>query len=207
MKIAQSKFASFFNSTVSLLTTSGLYDWTVQGLGMLRCYPVDESSTWRLNVWHSRFRVSPPASSLHDHPWHLVSYVLAGRVMNKRYIVVDADMPGEDYQIKRILCGPENAGKNIDSLPDSKLIRLGPCTPEVYGAGHMYTQVATEIHETEFTDGSVTLNYRERVNGDIAHIFFPRDEAWIDAAPRKATEEEIRFGCSIALEEMAKVTL
>jgi hypothetical protein len=171
--------------------------WTVQGLGMLRCYPFG-GTDWRLNVWDSSFRVVPPASDMHDHPWNLYSWIIAGRMYNQRYIGVEEEMPGEVFNFKRIECGP-NAMEGFDGKKPDGWAKLGKRRAEVYSAGDVYYQDASEIHSTTFDDGSVTLNYRQRVNGDTATVYFPANYDWVDAAPRLATREEIMRGCKRAL--------
>jgi hypothetical protein len=170
--------------------------WTVQGLGMLRCYPFD-GSDWRLNVWHSSFRVVPPASDMHDHPWNLTSWIIAGRMYNQRYIGVEEDMPGDYFDVREIMCG---VGADNKTPPqDAGTVKLGRRPLETYRTGDVYSQRAEEIHSTTFDDGSVTLNYRERVNGDAAKIFMPHGTPWIDAQPRAALEGEVARGCAWAL--------
>jgi hypothetical protein len=141
---------------------------------------------------------------MHDHPWNLTSWIIAGRMMNQRYIGVEEDMPGEIYNYLRIECGPKAADGHTMNEGKSGLVpdgwaKLGRRPLETYRSGDVYHQRADEIHSTTFDDGSVTLNYRERVNGDAATIYFPKDYPWVDAAPRAATSEEISAGCAWAL--------
>lgn len=168
------------------------HEWTVQGLGMLRCYPFG-STEFRLNVWHHNFRQTPRASDMHDHPWHFTSWVVAGSMVNTRFIEVDEDMPGERFLYRIINCGVDCGTGEIGR------IRLGRHEKEIYRPFSVYNQRAEEIHSTDFNNGTVTLNWRERVHGDRARIFWPEHGEWFAATTRKATFDEIVFGCTEAL--------
>lgn len=187
----------------AILSAPANYNWTVQGLGMLRCYPFG-GTLWRLNVWNDHCRRVPPASDMHDHPWHLVSWIMSGELYNQRYVVVERDMPGEEFEYREILCGPDAVQSATEATPLRRM-KLGKCPLETYGVGKVYSQRAEEIHSTTFQNGTVTLNLRERVNGDNAKIFYPVGTEWVDAAPREATPFEIATCCDVALNMWRKL--
>lgn len=180
------------------------FDWTIQGLGMLRTYfgGNDGARSFRLNVWDKRARCVPPASAMHTHPWDFRSLVLAGELRNRRFVEVTlgevVHAPGTLYNYVTILCGL-NAG--MDGPQGT--IRLARCEPEKYFAGQTYQQDADEIHATDFVDGTVTLNERHRQrDGEHARVFFTTDQSWLDAKPRVPTEAEVIAICKTAAEKL-----
>lgn len=141
------------------------------------------SKRWRLNVWDTSLAV-PNVSLIHDHPWDLQSWILAGELWNQRYIAVADGAATHDYM---------TVHTGIDGSWDratAKSTRLLPKPAEIYPPGETYRQVADEIHKTSYDNGTVTLN--ERV-GDTEHarVFWPHGEQWVDAKPRVARLSEV----------------
>jgi hypothetical protein len=181
------EFAALRMAVRTILDT-GIYhlDWTVQGFGMLRCYPdrLDSSKRFRLNIWDSRLMV-PGVSVIHDHPWSFDSWIINGDFYNIRY--VEDAFSGDEYSFMVIKTG-EGGG------PDGSagMMRLRPAPAEHYSTGEKYHQDPTEIHMSAYANGTVTLNDRTRVgDGEHARVFWPRGQSWVDAEPRKATRDEI----------------
>lgn len=164
--------------------------WTVQGFGFLRTYfgPHDEPKRFRLNLWDSTFTV-PGVSTIHDHPWHFTSTIVAGAFCNVRYEMGLAPHEAEiTHHFTTIKTG-EGGGMEKGLISRCRLI---PQRPELYKAGDVYSQDADEIHETIFADGTVTLNERRRVgDGEHARVFWPAGTDWVDAEPRPATRNEV----------------
>lgn len=172
------------------------YEWTVQGLGMLRTYLSPEL---RLHVWNSQLRV-PGVTMLHDHPWDFYSLIVAGEVIQYRYFPVSpyaedgrdgSDPEGgwgfEPYMMQTIVCG-EGGGPAGDPEP----IGLVQEPQECYVEGQCYNQLATEIHQSLPRDGTVTLIRRHfRENTEHAHVFWTPDKEWVSAEPRPATAMEV----------------
>lgn len=81
------------------------FDWSVQGLGMMRMYLSPEV---RLHVWDSCLKI-PSASPLHTHPWDMESSVVAGRYKQHRYILRDNFSVGnfDEFNCSEIKCGSE----------------------------------------------------------------------------------------------------
>lgn len=151
--------------------------WTVQGLGMLRTYWGSNDAV-RINIWDSLLAYAG-ASSVHSHPWHFKSWIMSGGVINK---LLERAPYGEEYEEARIVCGTSNI-EPIGSL------MLHHTRSDVYLQGQQYSMDASQIHDFVAIDGTVTVNLRERVTGDMASVFYRR--VWVSAEPRPATAEEV----------------
>lgn len=162
------------------------YEWTVQGLGMMRTYLAPEI---RLHVWDGKHKF-PNVSELHTHPWNFHSIVVAGKVFNHRYVE-----SGDGTQIMRqtIRCG-EGGGL----IGDPEKVRLTMGMKECYIEGDIYVQKAREIHRSSPLDGTVTIIHREFLD-DTEHAYVYFDGEWVTAEPRAATPQEIEDTCVIAL--------
>lgn len=181
----------------SLLNHAPAMNWTVQGFGMLRTY-LDPDKRFRLNIWHQDLMV-PGVSVIHDHPWHFKSWIIAGRFINQRYIQCSADAkllsPVKRLSYMTIKTG--EGGGPAGSIQD---MYVTPLRKEEYFAGDTYAQQASEIHESDYINGCVTLNDRTRVGtGEHARVFWPYGQEWVDAEPRAATVVEIMGACQAAL--------
>jgi hypothetical protein len=166
------------------------YHWTVQGFGMLRTY-IDGNKVWRLNVWNKAL-VVPNVSTIHNHPWHFESWIIAGRFANRRYT---EEQIGTAYSVATIKTG-EGGGVRSETTA----VSLRSHGDEMYRPGDHYKQRADEIHESFYSNGCVTLNKRERVgDGEHARVYWPAGLEWVDAEPRAATEEEITTTAGLAL--------
>jgi hypothetical protein len=173
-------------------------EWSLQGLGMLRTYLSPEV---RLHIWDERYAV-PNVSPIHDHPWHLESYIVCGLLMQRRYTLID---PGkrikndpyayEFLSMAQIKCG-ENACTT--TRPLKVLVRVGPL--ESYTEGETYKQTKDEIHESSPVTGTVTLVSRTFTpDREHARVFWRGQSGWVDAAPRPATRNEITEITQLAL--------
>jgi hypothetical protein len=174
-----------------LLDTS--VHWTVQGFGMMRAYL--DGDRIRVNIWHEVIR-KQTASFMHNHPWHFTSRVLQGRILNTRYVQHKA---GTLYHCKEIRPGKELL--DYQMLPDERLLAL---PLEIWYAGTAYTQQAHEVHETAFSNGTITINERKRVGADLAKTYWLPGTDWGSAEPRDATGEEISYLLGYALGLMAR---
>lgn len=162
---------------------AGVYDWSVQGLGMMRLYL---SPTHRLHVWHNSLVVLG-VTQIHDHPWDFVSTTVAGRLLNTRYVEAPVET-GVSHMRATILCGQ---GACVRSEP--RRARLVPVATEELTPGSRYSQKAAELHRTAFDDGTVTLIERTftRVDVDHATVFWPVGQHFVSAEPRPATPDEV----------------
>ena len=174
---------------LNAVTTWEDREWSFQGFGMFRTY-LDPLKVWRVNVWDPRTAV-PGVSTIHDHPWHFKSWVLAGMFQNVRY----AYHPHGDLYSWSVIETGEGGGPDGESgvMP---LLRL---PVETYHPRAVYRQHNREIHESMPTAGCVTLNKRERVDdGEHARVFWPHGTEWVDAEPRPATLAEMADTMKIA---------
>lgn len=175
-----------------LLLNAERFEWSLQGLGMLRLHI--EGSNSRLHIWDRRFAY-PGASPIHDHQqWALHSTVLSGRLTNYRFVERE---DGEAYWYQLIKAGYGYFVKE-GPLP----ICLARLAPEHYEVGDTYSQRPEEIHETVPLDGTVTLMRKTpTADPEAARVFWPVGEEWGTAEPRAATAQEVlditRYALSI----------
>jgi len=185
----------FIKPLVATILRDKTREWTVQGFGFLRTYfgPPETPKMYRLNLWNNKFTV-PNVSTIHDHPWDFKSLIVAGEFANQRYdMEINSSNPTHSFTIIKT-----GEGGGLSKSP-IQVCQLYPQTPEIYKAGDNYAQTADEIHETKFQDGSITLNKRV---GDTeqARVFWNYGTDWVDAIPRKATPDEIKYAVTNALE-------
>lgn len=171
--------------------------WTIQGLGMLRCY-FGHTRTYRLHLWSRQF-ITPGVSAVHSHPWDFTSHVIAGRFTNVRFGICEHPFEAlstRTHYAQTVKCG-EGGGLVGEPTP----VRLFAEQPECYQAGDTYTQRAEEIHESHFAGGTVTLCQRTVREGDGNHarVFWRIGEEFVTAEPRAATPEQIEAACSHSL--------
>lgn len=170
------------------------FGWTIQGFGFLRTYlPFGPNpKRFRLNVWHNDLTL-PGVSTIHDHPWDFISWIVNGEFRNVRFV---EDSRGDAYEYMRIKCG--ETGGSLGTDPTPILLRNLPV--ECYTTGDIYRQQADEIHLSAFDDGTVTLNDRTG-DTEMPRVFWPAGQAWVDAKPRMATYDEIVKATGLAVEK------
>jgi len=77
--------------------------------------------------------------------------------------------------------------------------------PVTWGPGTIYMQKAAEIHYTDAMAGTVTVVERDDDGPEgEADVFWPYGQAWVSAAPRPATRQEVVTICSSSLERHFK---
>lgn len=156
------------------------YNWSIQGLGMLRLYLSDEV---RLHVWDSRYTIRN-VSVLHTHPWDFESEVIVGAVEQKRYKESETGAP---FHFSILKCGEGGC-----LVSESHRVNLIEFPVESYSEGRSYTQVADEIHESFPVTGTVSIVTRKfREDRDHAKVYWRYGEEWVSAEPRIATCAEI----------------
>lgn len=171
----------------------GEFDWSTQGLGMLRVYLRPDV---RLHVW-DRSLLVPGASPLHSHPWNFTSTIIAGRLINRRYkSFQSASETFQEFNCVRIQCG-ENA--HVEGEPTA--VKLVQQADEHWVQGSTYRQTAEEIHWSLPEDGTVTICEREfKQDRDHALVFWRGKGGWVDAKPRRAEILEVLNVCNRSLE-------
>jgi hypothetical protein len=182
---------------VDVLTNWERYQWTLQGFGMLRAYV---SRDLRLHVWNSKFAV-PDVTTVHDHPWHFESCIVAGRIVNTRYTVhpcwhtdeqVKRQRLREPFIKSQIVCGVGGGNTAAEVKARGERVWLEPLEPETYRPGNFYQQLAHEVHHSSYDDGTVTLVSRKFLpDTEHAHVFFRADKEWVSAEPREASRDEV----------------
>lgn len=185
-------------SILALIERFDTFSWTTMGFGMIRTY-LDADKRWRLNVWDDRLRVAG-VSTIHDHPWSFTSFVIAGQLINCPFEVNcwwrggGSDEP-PTHSWHRIKTG--EGGGPVEAPQTAHLHAL---RTHVYDAGQQYTQRLTDVHETLFKRGTVTLNDRSPPTAEYtARVFWPIGQDWVDAIPRQATREEVLSAIRAAL--------
>jgi hypothetical protein len=180
---------------VKLLENADRLEWSAQGLGMLRTYLSKEV---RLHIWHSSLRV-PNVSKIHNHPWDFRSEVVVGEIVNRVYRPGGAS---PTHTMGTIRCGvggglvrAEHSGTSSE-LP----VRLVLTENSTYPAGTSYSERADELHETEASDGTVTIVTRSfKADTEHATVCYPLGTSWVSAEPRPATRDEVQKVLAVAL--------
>lgn len=170
-------------AVLGILDRADGYEWSVQGMGMLRLYI---QKVGRLHIWDSRLRY-PGVSMIHNHSWDLRSTIVSGTLLNTRYEIFPAGPP--THFRRRLLTGYHC--EFVASREQLCLIEAGP--RERYYPGDCYHQRADVVHMTDAVDGCVTLmERREDVDGH-ADVFWKIGEEWGNARPRPATLDEVHM--------------
>lgn len=172
--------------------------WTVQGLGMLRLFLTPDKKR-RLHIWHSHLKVSD-VSTKHTHPWDLSSVVVSGKLINHRYDEFE-DVVNPSHNRVLIRCGMDGC-----TLEPPTPVGLLPHPAEIYEVGQTYSQLAREIHDTGYVDGTVTVCDREYdfTQEERAYVYYGLNNEWGSARPREAKPWEILTYCGQALKQMEK---
>lgn len=179
----------------AILEHADSYEWSVQGLGMLRLYLGDE---YRLHIWHRDLQVEG-VTEIHDHPWGFNSQVIVGGICNHRYEFFTDGIKhlAQPYTRGELFCGTGGGltGVMVHGLLFKK-------AEDEYYEGQYYKQKYDEIHRTDFIDGTVTLIQRDfsQEDKDHAHVFWKIGEQFVSAEPRPATKEEVFKTVKAALE-------
>lgn len=192
MNFGQSDLAVAMTGAL-LRNWSGNY-WTTMGFGMIRTY-LDPAKRFRFNIWDDRLEVTN-VSRIHNHPWGFTSYILAGSITNYRYIIAEGRPTHDAVQI---VTGEEGGMRK--HLPPVRLVQASRLECR---RGGWYHQEASELHETDYQRGTVSINDRTEPSADhTATVLFPVGGSWVDAKPREATKTEI-YAAVTAAQELFK---
>lgn len=168
------------------------YQWSLQGLGMLRLYLPGNT---RLHVWDTR-HAYPGVSCMHDHlQWGLTSTIVCGKLLNMRY--KEGGELGTPYNMMHIQAGFDT--KKRGEVTQINLLRQ---PAECYGPGDEYHQEPNEIHSTRAVWGTVTIMQQQRTETDGARVFWPIGKEWGNAKPREADAAEIEKITKYALKRL-----
>lgn len=172
--------------------------WSLQGFGMFRFYLAPE---WRLHVWDDRFR-NPEGTRLHDHPWDFESFIIAGSITNHVYQKPALGQMAWSHHEQTIICGP---GGHAKGQPKDVSLELVSSTQ--YWRGESYGQLAPQIHDTDYTRGTITLVRRTfKEDTEHARVYASFGQRWESNEPRPATKEELSVALSTALVRLISET-
>lgn len=172
------------------------YEWSFQGLGMLRLYI---SRKYRMHIWCPD-RAFPNVSVLHTHPWDFTSYIVSGRIQNVLYSCSPpyVTRPESTHYQGRIKCG-EGGGLVGDPIA----VNLAPNANDLIEAGCCYSEKAEQIHESRPEPGTITIVERVfKPDAEHAFVFWPAKDGpkgWVSAEPRPANSFEVEYICKLAL--------
>lgn len=194
MKFSQVQSARFDRAGIRKLLSDLIinphHNWQLQGMGMFRLYLAKE---WRLHVWDNTFK-TPNVTMLHNHPWDFESHIVCGRITNVVYQKKENLLPTHDE--RTIVCGPGGGECEKPATPVSlRLIRS-----DDYYAGEVYGEKASDIHETIYENGTITLVKRTfKEDTEHALVYPLHGKPWVSAEPRKAEPWEVAQALSTAL--------
>ena len=170
----------------TILEHAADYPWRLQGIGLL-ALRLDDRRVHRLHVWDPDACDGDPP--IHDHPYDFTSTVIVGELTNTRYV---EDPTGDEYCRERYTPDDEH-----DRRTDTVHL-VG--TSITLGAGDRYHQVASELHDSHQTPGTVTIircAWRERP--ELTVCLRP-DAPWVSGVARPATPDETKRITAAALD-------
>lgn len=185
-----------------------LRDWTYQGFGMLRTY-LDDEERFRLNVWDPGSAIEN-VSVIHDHPWDFTSLIVCGELVNHTFRYVRSQPPtcrAEDeasLRLKAYRSVEIRTGEGGGPMTEVQPLQLIENPARTVHAPLTYRQHHAQLHWTEATPGTVTINDRELVTGDgpkVATVCWSEGE-WVSAEPRPATNDEWEHFVALATKLM-----
>jgi hypothetical protein len=161
----------------------------MQDVGLLALW-LDERREYRLHVWDPERGVGDPP--VHDHPFGFTSMVLAGELINRRYV---EDANGIEYARHRYRPGAEDA-RRTDS------VRL-TASDTVLAPGDSYRQRADELHSSAQTPGTVTLlRFGPLAERELTVCLAP-GAPWVSVGARPATAAEVTRITGAALDRFS----
>ncbi len=165
----------------NILLKADSYEWTIQGLGMLRTYL---SKDVRLHIWHQD-AIETDVSELHTHPWDFESLIIAGKMTD--YVYHEKQSATLRYLRSDLQCGEGGC-----LMGDPTPVNLACIHKGEYEPGQSYHRDAEQIHRSVFEDGTVTLIRRFfHEDEDHALVYWPVGDKWGSAEPRPASEAEV----------------
>lgn len=179
------------------------YKWELQGFGMLRTY-IDKDT--RLQIWLNDFIV-PDVTDIHTHPWDFESFIYQGQIKNnifKEYIIHEPIFDDWDFFDRCLILTGENAYVK-ERLP--VILRL--LDNIEYNRGDKYFHGKDIPHRISFIDGTITILTKSNIHEDSLAYSYVRgkDNEWVSAAPRPATNEEIQIFIDAAIKLNNEVQL
>jgi hypothetical protein len=164
------------------------HPWKIQDIGVLGLW-LDDRREYRLHVWNPDGAIGEPV--VHDHPFDFTSTVIAGELVNTRYV---EDPSGAEYCRDRYRTDDEH-NRRTDTV---RLVG----TSEILGPGARYHQVAHELHDSSQVPGTVTvLHMQPHPSAELPELTVCRQPGspWLSGAARLATGDEVARITAMAL--------
>jgi hypothetical protein len=159
--------------------------WHPLGFANIK-YRIDRDTCLRIHVWPRAQRQKPGAalSGIHDHTWDLRSWVLAGRLTNRRFEMIDASEHGATHEVVDIeMDGPVD---RLSATGSWVTLRTVSCTS--YGPGDSYDVEAGSFHATE-------IDARPVVTAVIGNERLSTKARTVEPRPA-ASREMVRVSCT-----------
>lgn len=154
------------------------YPWRMQQIGLLGLR-LDDDRAWRLHVWDPESSVGDPP--VHDHPYAFTSIVIAGELVNTRYV---EEPDGVEFWRHRYHPGDEG-GRRTDGV--RLLARAETLSP-----GARYSQSSRELHSSRQVPGTVTLIRCGAIEDRELTVCLAPGAPWVTGESRPATAAEVR---------------
>jgi hypothetical protein len=169
-----------------ILVHAEAYPWVMQDIGLLGLR-LDDHREYRLHVWDPGGCLGEPP--IHDHPFDFVSQIVAGEMINTRYV---EDRTGIEYRRVRYAPADEDDRRGTDT------VRLSGTTT-TYTAGGHYAQLAHELHDSRQLPGTVTVIRRTFKDVSELTVCLADDAPWVSGLSRPATADEVKQFAAKAL--------
>jgi hypothetical protein len=165
------------------------YPWRMQNIGLL-ALRLDDRREFRLHLWDPESCVGEPP--VHDHPYDFTSTVIVGELVNTRYV---EDPNGTEHWRHRYRPGDED-----DRHTDA--VRL-TASETILSSGDRYRQLATELHSSRQTPGTVTLLQFGPFEERELTVCLEPGAPWVSALARPATAAEVKRITAAALDRFS----
>lgn len=156
------------NSIISLLKSAGSKA-RIHGNGFIQ---LDITPDVRLHFWgHDKIPYRQKVkTTLHDHRWSFISYVLKGKLLN-RIFWADPSAPSWAFRYRVWVPNPE---KLYSLIPTNERVEIGQVGAQIIKASESYSMKIGQIHESEPLEPSVTLLIKTEVDEDrLPRVFVP----------------------------------
>lgn len=175
----------------TILTHAEAFPWRMQDVGLLGLW-LDDRREHRLHLWAPEEVADDPP--IHDHPFDFTSTVVAGELVNTRYLECAS---GPEYVRERYVVGNEG-DRRVDT------IRLEGVATRL-GEGESYSQLAPELHDSRQVPGTVTLiRFAPKdVSGAELTLCHRPEAPWISGQAREARPDEVKRITAAALVHFA----
>ncbi len=160
--------------------------------------------TLRLHIWpvesERRRLASGEVSPVHDHTWHLLSYVICGNVTN--FVVdIEQDAVNPTNRVFEIY----GAGLVDEIRATDTLVRVTGETPTGYGAGEIYSMGSDLLHRTMAGAGvTATLVLARRTSKRVERALGPIGLGSYEAVRERCPEPEVARAAASVLDALLR---